>query len=296
MEDGRQIKITWELIHGILGIPMGDIKIIYVNSTISKTVKVEKTVPAFKAWNSKLLLKREQEEIELGGFGHLPIVEDLQVIETKNKKSFKKKNLIENRSITNVDATEDVLDKNEDFKSLDFEIALSFNPEDKELKKIIEERNNVFLDFFKVKDNNENLEGSEEMEGNNDKCEENEGNEEQQETYGESNEDESHNKAEHNESESIDNIGNLSLSAGQNTTVNAPVESIVNATVESTDNVVVVLPHIGVRAKESGTSDVATKKQVEVEKAKVLKEKRIVKPSSNFYDRRIKISEPLSEG
>ncbi|GJZ18110.1 hypothetical protein Tco_0554233 [Tanacetum coccineum] len=46
------------------------------------------------------------------------------------------------------------------------------------------------------------------------------------------------------------------------------------------------------------------KKQVEVEKAKVLektthveigKEKRIVKPSSNFYDRRVKISKPLSE-
>ncbi|GKD28501.1 hypothetical protein Tco_1239279, partial [Tanacetum coccineum] len=77
------------------------------------TVKVEKTVPAFKAWNSKLLLKREQEEIELGGFGRLPIVEDLQVIETKKKKTLKKKNLIENRK--------DVLDKNEDFKSLDFE-------------------------------------------------------------------------------------------------------------------------------------------------------------------------------
>ncbi|GJZ38088.1 hypothetical protein Tco_0584279, partial [Tanacetum coccineum] len=325
--------------------------IIYVNSTISETVKVERTIPAFKAWNSKLLLKREQEEIELGGFGRLPIVEDLQVIETKKKKTFKKKNLIENRSITeDVDATEDVLDKNEDFKSLDFEemkdilrqnlvkcnklmadtdyklkSALSFNPEDKELKKMIEERNNMFLEFFKVEDNNENLEGeeidgdkngntnenplekghneetegeeigSEEVEGNKDKCEENEGNEEQQETYGESNEDESQNEAEHNESESIDNIGNLSLSAGQNITVNAPVESIVNAIVKSIVNVVAMLPQICVRSKGSGTSDVATKKQVEVEKAKVLKEKRTVKASSNFYDKRIKISEPLSE-
>ncbi|GJY11886.1 hypothetical protein Tco_0381195, partial [Tanacetum coccineum] len=189
-------------------------------------------------------LSTEQEEIELGGFGRLPIVEDLKVIETKKNKTFKKKNLIENRSITeDVDATEDVLDKNEYFKSLDFEemkdilrqnlmkcnklmvdtdyklkIALSFNLEDKELKKMIEERNNVFLDFFKVKDNNVNLEGeeidgdkngntnenplekghnvetkgeeigSEEVEGNKDNCEENKGNEEQQETYGESNE------------------------------------------------------------------------------------------------------------
>ncbi|GKF95752.1 hypothetical protein Tco_0288487, partial [Tanacetum coccineum] len=82
-------------------------------------------------------------------------------------------------------------------------VALSFNPEDKELKKMIEERNNVVLDFLKVEDNNEKLDGvkngntnekplekghneetegeeigSEEVEGNKDKCEENEGNEE----------------------------------------------------------------------------------------------------------------------
>ncbi|GJX05102.1 ulp1 protease family, C-terminal catalytic domain-containing protein [Tanacetum coccineum] len=186
-------------------------------------------------------LSTEQEEIELGGFGRLPIVEDLKVIETKKNKTFKKKNLIENRSITeDVDATEDVLDKNEDFKSLDFE---------------------------------------------------------------ESNEDEIQNEAEHNKSKNIDNIGNLSLSTGQKTTVNAsvesivnaPVESIVNATVESTDNVVAVLPRICVQSKESDTLDVATKKEVEVKKAKVLKEKRTVKLSSNFYDRRINISEPLFE-
>nr|GEU35737.1 ulp1 protease family, C-terminal catalytic domain-containing protein [Tanacetum cinerariifolium] len=52
---------------------------------------------------------------------------------------------------------------------------------------------------------------------------------------------------------------------------------------------------ICVRTKGSGTSDVATKKQVEVEKSKVLKEKRKVKTSSNFYDRRINIFEPLFE-
>ncbi|GJU76662.1 ulp1 protease family, C-terminal catalytic domain-containing protein [Tanacetum coccineum] len=228
--------------------------IIYVNSTVSETVKVEKTVPAFKAWNSKLLLKREQEEIELG--------ED-------------------------VDASEDLLDKNEDFKSLDFEemkdilrqnlvkcnklmvdtdyklkIALTFNPEDKEIKKMIEDRNNG---------HNEETEGEE------------------------IDEDESQNEPEHNESESIDNIGILSLSAGQNTSVNAPVESIINATVESTVNVVAGLPQICVQAKGNGTSDVASKKQVEVEKVNILKEKHTIKPSRNFYDRRIKISEPLFE-
>ncbi|GKC47569.1 hypothetical protein Tco_1065291, partial [Tanacetum coccineum] len=214
-----------------------------------------------------------------------------------------------------IDPTKDVLDKNEDIKSLDFEemkdilrqnlvkcnklmvdtnyilkIALSFNPEDKELKKMIEERNNVFHDFFKVEDNNENLEG-EEIDGD-----KNRNTNENPLEKGHNEEiDESQDEAHYNESESIDNIGNLSLSAGQNTTVNTLVESIVNATVESTVNVVAVLPQICVQAKGSGTSDVATKKQVEVEKTKVLKEKRTVKPSSNFYDRRIKISEPLSE-
>ncbi|GKB58830.1 hypothetical protein Tco_0915016 [Tanacetum coccineum] len=43
--------------------------LIYVNSTVSKKVKVEKTVPAFKAWSSNLLLKRQQEELDLKGFG-----------------------------------------------------------------------------------------------------------------------------------------------------------------------------------------------------------------------------------
>ncbi|GKG01088.1 hypothetical protein Tco_0305793, partial [Tanacetum coccineum] len=64
---------------------------------------------------------------------------------------------------------------------------------------------------------------------------------------------------------------------------------------ESTVSVVAVLPQICVQAKGSGTSDVASKKQVEVEKVKVLKEKHTVKPFKNFYDGRIKISEPLSE-
>ncbi|GJV10933.1 hypothetical protein Tco_1352474 [Tanacetum coccineum] len=212
--------------------PLFLMAIIYVNSTVSETVKVEKTVPAFKAWNSKLLLKREQEEIELG--------EEMEFyvdVVTED-----------------VDATEDVLDKNEDFKSLDFED----NNENLEGGEIDGDKNGDTNKHPLKKGHNEETEGEEigikEVEGNKDKCEENKGNEEQQETFGESNEDESQNKAEHNESERIDNIGNLSLFVGQNTTVNAPVESIVNAT-----------------------------------------EKRTLKPSSNFYDRRIKIFEPLSE-
>ncbi|GKE39035.1 hypothetical protein Tco_1462440 [Tanacetum coccineum] len=42
--------------------------LIYVNSTVSEKVKVEKTVPAFKAWSSNLFLKRQQEELDLKGF------------------------------------------------------------------------------------------------------------------------------------------------------------------------------------------------------------------------------------
>nr|GEW94021.1 ulp1 protease family, C-terminal catalytic domain-containing protein [Tanacetum cinerariifolium] len=158
---------------------------------------VEKTVPVFMSWNPNLMLKREQEKIELGGFGRLPIVEGLQVIATKN--------LIENKSVTeDMNATEDVLDKNEDFKSLNFKLmvdtdsklntALSLNPEDKKLKKTIEERNNLFLDFYKEEDNNGNVESEEidrdkngntnetecdtdlkEVEGNKDECEKDKG-------------------------------------------------------------------------------------------------------------------------
>ncbi|GKB98135.1 hypothetical protein Tco_0984272 [Tanacetum coccineum] len=38
--------------------------LIRVNSTVSKKVMVEKTVPTFKAWSSNLLLKRQQEKLE----------------------------------------------------------------------------------------------------------------------------------------------------------------------------------------------------------------------------------------
>nr|GEV86362.1 hypothetical protein [Tanacetum cinerariifolium] len=164
-----------------------------------------KTVPAFMSWNSNLMLKREQKEIELGGFGRLPIVEE------------------------DVDAIEDVLDKNEYFKSLNFED----NNGNVEGEEINGDKNGTECDT-----------DLEELEGNKDECEEDKGNEEQQETDRKSNEDESQNEAEHKESDNIDNIGNLSLSAGQNTTINAPVESTLDATLESIDNVVDVLPHI----------------------------------------------------
>ncbi|GKE46050.1 hypothetical protein Tco_1477308, partial [Tanacetum coccineum] len=172
-------------------------------------------------------------------------------------------------------------------------IALSLNPEDKELKKIIEERNNLFLDFYKEEDNNGNVEGEEkdgdkngntnetecdtdleEVEGNKDECEEDKGNKEQQETDRKSNEDESQNEAEHNESDNIDNIGYLSLSDVQNTTINPPVESTVNATVESADNVVDLLPQICVDAQKD--KNLYAKETENIEKQQ--KEKNVVQP------------------
>ena len=65
-------------------------QIIYVNSTISDTIRVEKSVPAFKAWSSTLLYSRQKEELELG-FGCLPFAEGVEVIQPLNKKKLIKK-------------------------------------------------------------------------------------------------------------------------------------------------------------------------------------------------------------
>ncbi|GKA01854.1 hypothetical protein Tco_0674519, partial [Tanacetum coccineum] len=91
--------------------------LIYVNSTVSKNVKVQKIVPAFKAWNSNLLLKRQQEELELKGFGLLPILKGLEFIEPK--KVNKKKKL---KSITeDEDETPEKVKQIEDFNNKTFE-------------------------------------------------------------------------------------------------------------------------------------------------------------------------------
>lgn len=69
------------------------LKLIYVNSTVSEKTIVNRTVPAFKVWSTKLLKQREKEE-STGGFGRLPILEGLQLIETPKKspkKNLKKK-------------------------------------------------------------------------------------------------------------------------------------------------------------------------------------------------------------
>ncbi|GKB13015.1 hypothetical protein Tco_0846938 [Tanacetum coccineum] len=104
--------------------------IIYINSTVFETVKVEKTVQL-----SRLNVVCPSYEIRC-------------VVDYAEMKDILRQNLVKCNKL--------MVDTNYKLK-----IALSFNPEDKELKKMIEERNNVFLDFFKVEDNNENLEGEE---------------------------------------------------------------------------------------------------------------------------------------
>ncbi|GKA37061.1 hypothetical protein Tco_0723626 [Tanacetum coccineum] len=101
MVDCRKIKVTRELIHKILGVPMGEREVnallnttsedlIYYSSTVSPTTVVERKAPIFKHWSTELLKKRQVEELKNGGFGQLPILKGLKLIE-KPKKNLKKK-------------------------------------------------------------------------------------------------------------------------------------------------------------------------------------------------------------
>ncbi|KAI3707280.1 hypothetical protein L6452_25664 [Arctium lappa] len=61
---------------------VNDIMLLYVESTISKKVEVEKGKPASSVWNIRRLRKRETTELEDGGFGLLPIKPSYQVKRT----------------------------------------------------------------------------------------------------------------------------------------------------------------------------------------------------------------------
>ncbi|PWA59697.1 hypothetical protein CTI12_AA364190 [Artemisia annua] len=142
--------------------------IIYVNSMTSETVKVEKTVPAFKAWSSRLLFERQKEELALG-FGCLPIAEGDEegnlVCQLQTPKINLKYGLY---------GTIDMEEANKDFRSKSFEemkgiirdnmvlcnqlmmdtdyklmIALRLNPEDEDLKKMVETRKDLFAESYK---------------------------------------------------------------------------------------------------------------------------------------------------
>ncbi|PWA79853.1 hypothetical protein CTI12_AA201090 [Artemisia annua] len=137
--------------------PLLLLAIIYVNSTKSETIKVEKTVPAFKAWNSKLLYNRQKEELDFG-FGCLQfeegdeeenLVNQLQTrtidIDEANKeftsKSFEEMKLILRDNL--VLCNQLMLDT--DYK---FKIALRLNPDDEQLKKMVEIRKDLFADSY----------------------------------------------------------------------------------------------------------------------------------------------------
>ncbi|GJW16689.1 hypothetical protein Tco_0024125, partial [Tanacetum coccineum] len=74
--------------------PLFLLTLIYVSSTVSPTTTVERKAPIFKAWSTKLLKKRESEELKSGGFGKLPILEYLEFIEPKKPKLKKKKSKV----------------------------------------------------------------------------------------------------------------------------------------------------------------------------------------------------------
>nr|GEY12777.1 ulp1 protease family, C-terminal catalytic domain-containing protein [Tanacetum cinerariifolium] len=155
--------------------------LIYVNSTVSKKVKVEKTIPTFKAWSSNLLLKRQQEELDLKGFGLLPIVKCLEF--TEPKKVYVKKKL---KSITeDEDETPEKVEQKEDFHYKTFErneLFVTLYKDSEELGNIIEKRNELFVSFYK--DENKKVE-----EDNKDKDRDLEKDDDDEETDGEDDDD-----------------------------------------------------------------------------------------------------------
>ncbi|PWA79851.1 hypothetical protein CTI12_AA201070 [Artemisia annua] len=163
--------------------------LIYVNSTVSETTIVQRTIPAFKAWSTKLLNKREREESNIG-FGNLPILEEeldeniipqlytpqlqltnglygtinrdeeLQQFKTKSSKEMREyiaQNLAMSKEL--------MLDMNEKMK-----IALSTYPDVEEINMLVEERNTFYKELYKFSEediqgdeNGGNIEGDEDI-------------------------------------------------------------------------------------------------------------------------------------
>ncbi|GJU46663.1 ulp1 protease family, C-terminal catalytic domain-containing protein [Tanacetum coccineum] len=153
MVDGRKIKVTRELIHDILGVPMGEREVnallnttsedlIYCSSTVSPTTVVERKAPIFKHWSTKLLKKRQVEELKNGGFGQLPILEEIGSMSREDElEQFKSKTLqvffktqdmkdCLNDNLSKIKAL--LLDTDDKLK-----IGLDENPEDSDLKMIL---------------------------------------------------------------------------------------------------------------------------------------------------------------
>ncbi|GJV07461.1 hypothetical protein Tco_1345117 [Tanacetum coccineum] len=84
MNDGIGIKITPKMIQDMIGIPMGSIavmELMYVHATISERVVVEDQTPLMKSWDTMKLKLRENEELDMGGFGRLRVKETYLYVE-----------------------------------------------------------------------------------------------------------------------------------------------------------------------------------------------------------------------
>lgn len=57
-----------------------NLQLLYLHSTISEEVEIAQEIPAIKAWDTQKLKRREKQEIDLGGFGKLPIKKGLEFV------------------------------------------------------------------------------------------------------------------------------------------------------------------------------------------------------------------------
>ncbi|GKB10636.1 hypothetical protein Tco_0844559 [Tanacetum coccineum] len=150
--------------------PLLLLALIYVSSTVSPTTTVERKAPIFKAWSTKLLKKRESEELKSGGFGKLPILEGLEFIEPKKPKLKKKKSevlllgdgsmsreqeLEEFKTKTSKDMKDCLNDNVSKIKALmldtceKLKIALNEYPKDSDLKMILGKRLGFFKELYR---------------------------------------------------------------------------------------------------------------------------------------------------
>ncbi|GKA11322.1 hypothetical protein Tco_0690755, partial [Tanacetum coccineum] len=154
MVDGRKIKVTWELNHEILGVPMGEIKVnallnttsedlIYCSSIVLPTTVVERKAPIFKHWSIELLKERQVEE-KNRGFGQLLILEEIGSMSREEELEQFKSKIVQDMkdclsdNLLKIKAL--LLDTDDKIK-----IALDENPENSDLKMILGKR----LAFFK---------------------------------------------------------------------------------------------------------------------------------------------------
>ncbi|GJT96561.1 hypothetical protein Tco_1092079 [Tanacetum coccineum] len=181
MDDERRIKVSRELIHEILGVPIGENKVISFPSTRSedKTTIDWRYTPSFTEDRIHItrvddhvssLTANESEELKSGGFGKLPILEGLEFIEPKKPKLKKKKSevlllgdgsmsreqeLEEFKTKTSKDMKDCLNDNVSKIKALlldtdeKLKIALNEYPEDSDLKMILGKRLGFFKELYR---------------------------------------------------------------------------------------------------------------------------------------------------